>query len=186
MMMAHSQGYVSVMSSFGFGRSGQAGRDASPPSESDGTTVPIFDAGGVSKCTTEIGSEQSSKWICEHRRPAMARMVAFRKVSAGKPVTDCGRGDWRIEADPNRVAFCRDGAGFLAMSMSATAVTATLPTRLPVGSYCNVAQHAFVGAAGTAPASCSGAPVTVAADGLASIALTRRSAVALHIGAKLN
>ena len=186
MMFAHSQGYASLMSSFGFDRSSLPGRDAGPASESDGTTIPIFDAGGVSKCTTEIGSQQSTRWICEHRRPAIARMVAFRKASAGRPVTDCGRGDWRIEGDANRVAFCRDGAGFLAMSLSATTATTVLPTRLPAGSYCNVAQHAFAPAAGSTPASCSGAPVVVSADGSASITLTRRSAVALHIAAKLN
>ncbi|HYW51674.1 MAG TPA: hypothetical protein VE861_13760, partial [Gemmatimonadaceae bacterium] len=97
-----------------------------------------------------------------------------------------GRGGWPIDGDPNRVALCRDGAGFLAISTSATAGTTVLPTRLAPGSYCNVAQFAYTPAAGGTPATCSGPAVVVGADGAASIALSRRTAVALHRNAKLN
>ncbi len=186
MMLGHSQGYPSVMSSFGFDRSGQQTRDAGPASDGTGNTVSTFNPDGTSKCTAIIGSSQVTQWICEHRRPAIANMVAFRKAAAGTPTTNCGRGDWKIGADPNVVAFCRDGAGFVAMSTSATASTTVLPTRLPAGSYCNVAQFNFTAASGSTPASCGGAAIVVAADGSATIALTRRTAVALHVRAKLN
>lgn len=186
LMLAHSQGYPSVMSSFGFDRSAQQTRDAGPPSDGAGNTVSSFNPDGSSKCTATIGTPQVTQWICEHRRPAIANMVAFRKAAAGTPTTQCGRGDWKIGADPNTIAFCRDGAGFLAMSTSATASTTVLPTRLPPGSYCNVAQFNFTPATGSTAASCSGAAIVVAADGSASIALTRRTAVALHIRAKIN
>lgn len=186
MMLAHSQGYVSLMSSFGFDRSGQLTRDAGPASDANGNTISNFNPDGTSKCTASIGSAQVTAWICEHRRPAIANMVAFRRAAAGTATTNCGRGDWRIENDANRVAFCRDGAGFLAMSLSTTAGTTVLPTRLPAGSYCNVAQFTFTAAALGVPASCTGAPVVVGADGTASISLTRRSAVALHIRARLS
>ncbi len=186
LMLGHSQGYPSVMSSFGFDRSAQQTRDAGPPSDGAGNTVSTFNPDGTSKCTTTIGSAQVTQWICEHRRPAIANMVAFRKAAAGSPTTNCGRGDWKIADDPNMVAFCRDGAGYMAMSASATARTTVLPTRLPAGSYCNVAQFDFTAAAGTTPASCTGAAIVVAADGTASIALSRRTAVALHVRAKLN
>jgi alpha-amylase len=185
-MLAHSHGYASVMSSFGFDRSGQQTRDAGPASEGDGSTISNYDAGGASKCTAQIGTAQVTAWICEHRRTAIRNMVAFRRAAAGTPTTNCGRGDWRIDGDVNRVAFCRDGAGFFAVSTSAASVTTPLQTRLPAGTYCNVAQHVFTPTAGGAPASCSGTPVVVAADGAASITLTRRSAVALHTGARLN
>lgn len=186
MMFAHSQGYVSLMSSFGFDRSGQLTRDAGPASDGNGNTIPIYNPDGSSKCTGVIGSAQVTSWICEHRRPAIANMVTFRKAAAGTPTTNCGRATFRIDDDPNRIAFCRDGAGFLAMSLSATAATSTLPTRLPAGSYCNVAQFNFTAASGSTPASCSGAATVVASDGSASISLTRRSAIALHTRARLN
>jgi len=186
MMFAHSQGYASLMSSYGFDRTAQLTRDAGPASDANGNTIPIYKQDGTSTCTTNIGTPQVGQWICEHRRPAIANMVAFRKAAAGTPTSNCGRGDWRIDGDANRVAFCRDGTGFLAMSVSATEGTTTLPTRLPAGSYCNVARFSFIAAAGSAPPSCTGAPVMVAADGSAGITLTRRSAVALHTRAKLN
>lgn len=186
MMFAHSQGYASLMSSYGFDRSAELTRDAGPASDGNGNTIPIYNPDGSSRCTTTIGSSQVGQWICEHRRPAIANMVAFRKAAAGTPTSNCGRGDWRIDGDANRVAFCRDGAGFLAMSLSATEGTSTLPTRLAPGSYCNVARFNFTPASSGAPAACSGAPVIVASDGSASITLTRRSAVALHTRAKLN
>ena len=186
LMFAHGQGYPSLMSSYGFDRSGQLTRDAGPASDGNGNTIPVYNVDGTTKCTTQIGTPQVGQWICEHRRPAIANMVAFRRAAAGKPTSDCGRGDWRIDSDPNRVALCRDGSGFLALSTSATAGTSTLPTRLPAGGYCNVAQFDFTPATAGQPATCSGPLVTVASDGSASIALTRRSAVALHTGAKVN
>jgi alpha-amylase len=186
MMLGHGQGYPSLMSGYGMDRSGQQSRDAGPPSDANGNTLGAFNADGSTKCTTIFGSIQAAEWICEHRRPAIANMVAFRKAAAGTPTSACGRADWKIADDPNRVAFCRDGAGFVAMSVSATSGTTVLPTRLPSGSYCNVAQFTFVPAAGAAPATCSGTAIVVGADGTASITLARRTAVALHIRAKLN
>ena len=186
MMLGHGHGYASLMSSYGFDRSAQQTRDAGPVSDANGNTISSFNADQSSKCTTTIGTAQVGSWICEHRRPAIANMVAFRRATAGAPTTNCGRGDWRVGDDANRVAFCRDGAGFVAMSVSPTAATTTLPTRLPAGSYCNVAQFNFTPASGPTPASCSGPAIMVAADGSAEIALTRRSAVALHTRAKVN
>jgi alpha-amylase len=185
MMFGHGHGYASLMSSFGFDRSGQLTRDAGPASDGNGNTIPIYNPDGSSKCTTTIGTAQVTSWICEHRRPAILNMVAFRRNTAGAPTTNCGRGDFRIESDANRIAFCRDGKGFVAISVSATAGTTTLPTLLPAGSYCNVAQHTYTRASGSSPATCSGAAVVVASDGTASISLTRRSAVALHTAAGL-
>ncbi len=186
MMIGHGHGYASLMSSYGFDRSAQQTRDAGPVSDANGNTLSTFNADGSSKCTTTIGTPQVGSWICEHRRPAIASMVKFRRAAAGVPTSNCGRGDWSIGGDANRVAFCRDGVGFVAISVSASAATTSLPTRLPAGGYCNIAQFTFTPASGGAPASCSGPVVSVAADGSAAIALTRRSAVALYTGAKVN
>jgi len=186
LMLAQGNGYANVMSGYGFDRSATQTRDAGPASDGSGNTIGTFNPDGSSKCTTAIGSAQVGSWICEHRRTAIAQMVAFRKAAAGTPTSNCGRGDWRIDGDANRIALCRDGAAFLAMSLSPTSGTTALPTRLAAGSYCNVAQDVFTPTSGSTPASCSGPAVAVAADGSANITLTRRSAVALHTRAKLN
>lgn len=184
MMLGHGQGYPSVMSSYGLDRSGQLSRDAGPPADANGNTLGAYDGTGTNRCTTTIGSAQVALWICEHRRPAIASMVAFRRAAAGAPTSACGRTDWTISGDANRVAFCRDGAGFVAMSTSSTEGTSTLPTRLPAGNYCNVVQFAYTPASGSTPALCSGPWISVGADGSANITLTRRSAVALHVRAR--
>jgi alpha-amylase len=186
-LLAHPHGYPALMSSYGFDRATAAGRDAGPPSTGAGVTTSTFDSGGASRCTAQVGSVQAGSWICEHRRPAIAQMVAFRKAAAGAPLTACGRLDWMINADPNRIAFCREGAGFVALSRSAVGTTETLPTRLPPGSYCNVALHDFTPATPTTAASCSGPPVVVGPSptGNATVNLLPQGAVALHIGARL-
>ena len=179
LMLAVPVGYPSVMSSFGFDRGSTAGRDAGPPSVGPVTT-PTFDAGGASRCTVTLGSPQQSQWICEHRRPAIAAMVRFRKVAAGAPLSKCGRSDWLIGGNPLALALCRDGAGFLALNRGTAAVSEDLPTRLPAGSYCNVAQFIYTPAAGTVPAGCTGPAVVVGADGTARITLPAGGSVALH------
>jgi alpha-amylase len=102
-------------------------------------------------------------------------------------VSDCGRTTWSINADQNRIVFCRDGAGFVALSRSATGGTVVLPTRLPPGTYCDIVAGDYTPAVGVTPASCSGATVLVgpAPTGNAAITLDSQGAVALHIGARL-
>lgn len=185
--LAHPQGYPALISSYGFDRTTQAGRDAGPPSSPVGVTQSTFDANGDSLCTATLGVPQVNSWVCEHRVPAIANMVAFRKSAAGAPLSDCGRGTWSINADPNRIAFCREGAGFVALSVSTAGGTDIVPTRLPPGTYCNVAAGEYTPAAGATPASCSGPTVVVgpAPDGMATISLDPLGAVALHVGAQL-
>jgi alpha-amylase len=185
-MLAHPHGYPSVMSSFGFDHSAQSGRDAGPPSAGVGVTASTFAGDGTSRCTITLGLAQVGEWICEHRRLAIANMVAFRRAAAGTPISACGRTSNTIGDDPNRVALCRDGAGFIAINRTATEVTASLPTKLAAGSYCNVARFEFVAAAGTKAATCGGAAVLVNASGDATITIAAMGAVALHRSAKLN
>jgi alpha-amylase len=186
-LLAHPAGYPALMSSYGFDRSTAAGRDAGPPSTAGGVTQSTFN-GATSLCSATLGAPQVGSWICEHRVPAIAAMVAFRKAAAGAPLSNCGQaGGWEINADPNRIAFCRDGAGFVALSRSSVDGSVNLPTRLPPGSYCNVAVDQFTPAVNPTPASCSGAAIVVgpAPTGLAAIPLPAGGAVALHVGAKL-
>lgn len=185
-MLAHPQGYPSVMSSFGFDRSTLSGRDAGPPAAGIGVTQSTFAADGSSRCSTSTMGAQVGLWICEHRRPGIANMVAFRRAAVGTPFTNCGRASGQIASDPNQVAFCRDGTGFVAFNRALTSVSATLPTRLAAGVYCNVAQFDFVAAAGGRAATCSGTPIVVTAAGDASISVASNTAVALHVRARLN
>lgn len=178
-MLAHPQGAPSLMSSYGFDRATAAGRDAGPPSAAGGVTLSSFNGAGNSVCTATLGSAQSGSWICEHRREAIANMVAFRKATAGAALV----GFQTINADSNRIAFAREGKGFVALSRSgATNFVAT--TTLPDGNYCNVALYRYTPAAGAVPASCTGPAIGVAA-GSAAITLPANGALALHVGARL-
>jgi len=178
-MLAYPQGAPSVMSSYGLDRATAAGRDAGPPSSASGVTQSSFDANGNSRCTAALGSAQVGSWICEHRRNAIAQMVAFRRVTAGAPLV----GFQTVDADSNRIAFAREGKGFVALSRSLAAIFVAATT-LPDGDYCNVALYRYTAASGAARASCSGPPIGVAA-GAALINLPAYGAVVLHIGARL-
>ncbi len=183
--LAQPHGVVSLMSSYGFDRSTQAGRDAGPPGVGGATQSTFTDlTAGASRCTATFGSTQVGSWICEHRSRTISNMVAFRKATAGAPFGTCGRADWTF-GDQNRIAFCRDGKGLVAINRTATGASVNLPvTGLPNGNYCNVAQFDYTPASGTTAASCSGAPVPVA-SGQTLINVPPWSAVAIHIDARL-
>lgn len=184
-MLAHPQGYPSVMSSYGFDRGSQAGRDQGPPSDGSGVTNSTFGAAGSSLCTATLGAVQQSQWICEHRNATVAAMVAFRKATVGAPISTCGRAGLAVGSDNNRIAFCRDGAGFVAMSRGAAGGVELLQTRLPAGTYCNVAQFDFIASSGGAAARCTGPGIVVDAAGNASVTLTAGATIALHTRARL-
>jgi alpha-amylase len=175
--LAQPHGVVGMMSSYGFERSTQAGRDSGPPGSAGVTASTFVDiAAGTSACTGQLGSAQPGSWICEHRRRAIAQMVRLRKTAAGAPVSN-----WTlINGNPNQIAFARTGFAFVALNRDTVASTAqVLQTTLPDGSYCNVAVDTF-----TPPNSCSGSGIVVTA-GVAAITVPARSAVALHVDARL-
>ena len=173
--LAQPQGYPVVMSSYGFDLATQAGRDSGPPSSGAGVTSSTFDAAGNSACTAQLGSQQVGRWICEHRRPAIAAMVGFRRYTASAP-----GGAWQSPA-PSTLAFARTGMGFFAVNTGTSDVTASFQTTLPAGSYCDVFGGSFDAVART----CTTTPVAIAADGSATIRVPAGAAVALHGGARL-
>lgn len=176
-MLAFPQGAPSVMSSYGFDRSTGAGRDAGPPSTAGGATTSTFDGGGKSLCTTQLGVAQVGSWICEHRRNAIAAMPAFRKATAGAPLT----GFTVVNADNNRIAFARQGKGFVALNNTGLATNFQAQTTLPDGFYCNVAVDTYV----PQTRACGGVSIGVA-GGTANINLPARGAVVLHVDATTN
>lgn len=184
--LAQPHGVVSLMSGYGFDRATQAGRDAGPPG-AGGVTQSTFDAQGNSLCTASFGTAQIGQWVCEHRSRAISNMVAFRKATAGAPLTNCGRTDWTF-GDLNRIAFCRDGKGAVAINRTSQGQTLTLiNTGLPAGNYCNIAQFDYTPAAGGNSATCPGvgAIVAVAPGGQAIVTVPAWGAVAIHINARL-
>jgi alpha-amylase len=150
------------MSGYAFDRTTQSGRDAGPPAPS--ATV---------NCATAFESAVAGQWTCEHRDPWIAAMVGFRKAVAGTAVTHT----WDNSGDA--VAFARGSVGFVAINNGTSAITPTINTGLPAGTYCDVLSG---GKSGNA---CVGRSVTVAADGTATVTLSTQTAVVIHTGQRL-
>lgn len=174
--LTQATGYPSIMSSYGFDRASQAGRDRGPPADSNGRTESVFDAAGASRCSATSGGAQVGAWVCEHRRRAVSNAVAFRKFTAGSAQVQ-----WQ-NLNANAIAYAREGKGFVAFNRDTAAVSAAaVRTTLPAGRYCDVANGDFDAARKT----CSGNTVLVSADGGASVDVPPRGAVMLHGGAKV-
>jgi alpha-amylase len=160
-MLGQPYGYPVVMSGYAFDRSSQAGRDAGPPAPT--ATLP---------CAASVGTAVVGQWTCDHRDPWIVAMLAFRRGAAG---TDAER-MWDNGADA--VAFSRGGAGFLVLNAGATGVTATIPTSLAPGAYCDLLTG------GRGPTGCAGRTVTVGADQTIFVTINATSAVALLSGVR--
>ncbi len=182
-MLAWPYGYPSVMSSYGFNRSTGAGRDLGPPSDGNGTTHPVYEAGASApSCVPGPYTPTTKGWICEHRNRYVAGMVGFRKAAAGAALAHL----W--ENGKNQLAFARGDRGFVAINHEATPLSQTLPTGLAPGKYCDILSGDFTSPAtvpsGAMPA-CTGTIIEVDASGSASLALAAETALAIHVGAKL-
>jgi alpha-amylase len=162
-MLAQPYGYPSIMSSYSFDLTTQAGRDAGPPAISPGCAVSL-------EAVTAIG-----QWVCEHRDPTIANMVAFRHAVAGS-----AQANW-WDNGANAIAFSRGNLGFIAINGE----TVTLPSRLfatglSAGTYCDVLAGGVN--ATLTPHGCFGQTITVDSSGNASIGLGARTGVVLQAG----
>jgi alpha-amylase len=152
-MLAWPYGYPKVMSSYYF-----QGHDQGPPA------TPVHEGGGG-----QVRCGDGSTWVCEHRTPGIANMVAWRREAGSAPIAN-----WVAPAG-DQIAFSRNGRAFAAFNRNTGAsFDATLQTGLPAGVYCNVI-------ASDDTASCP--TVQVGHDGTASFSVPTLSAVALHAGA---
>ncbi len=165
-LLGYPYGYPTVMSSYAFDRTSQLGRDRGPPSSGTGETNPMSCA--PSWDTAVIGTH----WICEHRDPTIVAMVGVRKRLAG---TDANT-PWTNGG--NAVAFSRGAQGFVLINRESTTLTASVPTALPAGTYCDVLTG------GVSGGRCVGATVVVA-GGTAAVSAPAVSAVVLHTGSRL-
>ena len=156
-MLAQPYGYPSILSSYSFARPGE--NSMGPPSDASGWTLPVSCAS-----SWNAGDDQ---WQCEHRDPSIRRMVAFRKYVAG---TD--QNHW-WDNGANAIAFSRGDKGFVAINNEVAAVTPTITTGMPAGTYCDLLTGGLVGAA------CAGTSIVVDSLGAVRLTLPAKSAVAI-------
>ncbi|MBA4070330.1 MAG: hypothetical protein C0497_00605 [Gemmatimonas sp.] len=160
-MLGQGYGYPVVMSGYAFDKATQAGRDAGPPTREASL-----------RCAERMELAVRGEWACEHRDPWIVAMLAFRRAVAG---TDAAR-LWDNGADA--VAFSRGASGFVALNAGAVGVTASIPTALAPGAYCDLLTG------GRGAAGCIGRTVTVDADQTIFITINATSAVALLSGVR--
>ncbi len=145
-MLAWPYGYPKVMSSFRF-----EDREAGPP-----TSEP------VAPNATVYGEE----WVCEHRWPAIANMVAFRAATAGEPVVK-----WQVHGDSG-LSFGRGKNGHVVINASAEPMDVEVQTGLAAGDYCDLVTA-------SSASTCDGAVVSVSDSGRFRAQLGPMSALAI-------
>jgi len=147
-MLAYPYGYPMVMSSYRFEDDGQGPPDSSP---------------------LNAGSGCGHDWVCEHRRPAITNMVAFRKATAGADVVN-----WRI-SDGKTISFGRSDIGHVVINVSEQAIEIEVPSSLSTGRYCDVIAD------GVGGKDCSQTQISVK-DGILTASMEPLSAIALLAG----
>ncbi len=163
-MLAEPFGYPSILSSYAFDRPAQ--NDMGPPSDAAGNTNDV-------SCAASLETAQVGQWVCEQRDPYIRAMVGFRKYVAGTDV------DHWWDDGGNAIAFSRGDRGFVAINRDGTAVTATVATGLPAGSYCDLLTGGRTGAG------CAGTTVTVDATGNVQLKLASNTALAIDGASKI-
>jgi pullulanase len=196
-MLAYPYGHPSVMSSYYWSNNPASndGDSKGPPS----TTSPFTSGSGAETSTVYSATQTTGdvpancsdayvdgKWVCEHRRTAIANMVGFRQATGGEPVTD-----W-VNVSSNHIAFGRGSKGYVAINREASANTRTYTTTLPAGYYCNITAYDFNPATGLCvlPGANTPAPanalIKVEADGqILNQTVDSMKAFAIHVDAKL-
>eukprot|EP00939_MAST-03C_sp_MAST-3C-sp1_P002096 g2096.t1 len=155
-MLAHPFGLPRVMSSYSF-----SSHDQGPPN------VPVHTG---NPARVNCAADDGDGWICEHRLPSIANMIAFRRAAMDAPLTN-----WKTFA-ANQIAFSRGSNAFIAINRdeSSELHLDSVATNLSPGRYCNVILD-------DDPTSCP--TVVVASDGTLSggVSVSPMSALAIHI-----
>lgn len=162
-MLAHPYGYPKVMSSYYF-----ESHDQGPPSS------PVHSGGSVA-CgaqPSDVNAPVGGSWVCEHRWTPIANMVAWRRSAGSNDVTSFQK------VGGDTIAFCRGTAACLVMNRQGSAAwTVTLKLSIAAGTYCDIIQSDDT-------SSCP--KVVVASDGTVNLKVPPLSAVALHVGKKID
>ncbi len=162
--LAYPYGYPKVMSSYYF-----TNGDQGPPSDGSGNTRSIYVNGQPDGCSVSGG------WVCEHRWPAIASMVAFRNFTNDYFYVT----DWWTNGN-DQIAFGRGAGGFVVINREGSALNRTFQTSLAPGDYCDI-LHGGLSADGR---TCTGATLTVGAGGTLPVSIAAMDAIAVHIGAR--
>ncbi|KFO26902.1 Pancreatic alpha-amylase [Fukomys damarensis] len=169
-MLVHPYGFTRVMSSYRWDRNVQNGNDANdwigPPNNNR----------VIKEVTINADTTCGNGWVCEHRWRQIRNMVAFRNVADGQPFSNW----W--DNGSNQVAFGRGNRGFIVFNNDDWALSSTLQTGLPAGTYCDVISGDKV------DGNCTGIKVQVAADGTAHFSISNSAEdpfIAIHAESKL-
>lgn len=182
-MLAYPYGYPKVMSSYHWNPAGDPDGNAGPPSAIVGSGV---SAGSGAVTLNPFGAAQTAgdvpqycddyHWVCEHRRGAIANMVAFRSTTSGEAVTN-----WWDNGN-NQIAFGRHDKGFVAINREGSDLTRTFQTNMAAGSYCDVVNGERV-PDGTA---CTGPVIVVDGSGqIVNQTVATMAAFAIHAESRL-
>uniref|UniRef100_A0A8C6GEU9 Alpha-amylase n=1 Tax=Mus spicilegus TaxID=10103 RepID=A0A8C6GEU9_MUSSI len=169
-MLAHPYGFTRVMSSYYWPRNFQNGKDVNDwvgPPNNNGKTKEV---------SINPDSTCGNDWICEHRWRQIRNMVAFRNVVNGQPFANW----W--DNDSNQVAFGRGNKGFIVFNNDDWALSETLQTGLPAGTYCDVISGDKV------DGNCTGIKVYVGNDGKAHFSISNSAEdpfIAIHAESKI-
>lgn len=163
-MLAQPYGYPSILSSYAF--SYPSGNAIGPPSDASGNTSDV-------SCASSLETATIGQWVCEHRDPAVARMVRFRRTVAGADTNHW----WDNGA--NAIAFSRGDKGFVAINRQSASVNATIGTGLAPGTYCDLLTG------GRSGAECTGTSVVVTPAGTVAVTLPPNMAIAIDVDTKL-
>ncbi len=107
-------------------------------------------------------------WVCVDRYTAIRSMVGFHNYVGSEPIEN-----WYDDGD-NFVAFSRGDRGFFAVNNSTRAKGVRLQTGLARGSYCDISDGGVIGGR------CVGARITVGANGVATMRVSGKDAIAFR------
>ena len=164
-MLAQPYGHPSVMSSYAFDRTTQAGREEGPPSDGAGATADVA-------CASSLETASIGQWVCEHRDPWIAAMVGFRRTVAGANI------DHWWDNGSNAIAFSRGDRGFVAINREPVAIEMEVTTGLASGIYCDILTG------GRAGEGCAGRSIDVEQTGIVRLRLEPDRAIAIHTGSR--
>ena len=191
-MLAWPFGDPSVMSSYEFdivGTDNVKYDGLGPPSTSSEQTESIYITATTNRCalgptaTTGVqyydSADNRNGWVCEHSWKAVANMAGFRAWAVQTADANTIHNWW--DNNGNQIAFGVNNKGFVIINKEVSGLSnTTLGTGLPDGTYCNV----ILGELNAQKTGCTSETVTVT-GGAASFTVPANSAVAIHIGQKV-
>jgi alpha-amylase len=150
-LLAYGYGAPQIFSSFEYGSYDQA-----PPDSANGDVTDTVCGTGA--------------WECTERDAAVDAMVGWHNLalSSGGAVAN-----WTTDGN-DLIAFSRGDVAWVAINNGGSALTATFPTGLPDGAYCDLVNETYDASAGT----CSGSGVIVA-GGKATVTVPAHGSVAV-------